>query len=92
MTKKAIGATEFNVLSKEQQMRMLYNNGVYIGKRLVNQQKLVLFQLYGFYVEVHYKQYRKEVESLIISDQTEIIIPYLNQIDIRSLNIDSEIG
>jgi len=91
MTKKAIDATEYNELPKEQQMRMLYNDGVYIGKRLLNQQKVVLFQLCAFYVEVYYKQYRKEIEGLIISDQTDILLPYIHQIDIRSLNIDQGI-
>jgi hypothetical protein len=45
-----------------------------------------LFQLHGFYVEVFYKQYRKIIDHIITSDSTEILHPYLDQINIRDFN------
>lgn len=85
MTKKAIGATEFNQLPEEMQFDMLHCDGVYVGKRKVNKQTVVMFQLYGFYVEVFYKQYRKKIDHIVTSDSTDILQPYITQIDVRDL-------
>ena len=86
MTKKALSLTEFMDLPQELQFEVLHRNGVYVGKRKVSQQTVVLFQLHGFYVELYYKQYRKEVDHLITSDHTDILQPYLDQIEVRDLN------
>ncbi|GAB4092175.1 hypothetical protein [Flaviaesturariibacter terrae] len=86
MTKKAIGAAEFSELSAEQQLRLLHQDGVYVGKRLLGEQKLVLFQLYGFYVEVFYRHYRREIERLHVTADPDVLLPYLNQIDVRDLD------
>ncbi len=86
MTKKLIGLLEFKELSLNHQLDLLQKDGVYVGKRKLNQLHIILFQLNGFYVEVYYKQYRKEVNYLVSSDQTEILIPYLDQVQVRDLN------
>ncbi len=86
MTKKALSLTEFIDLPRELQFEALHKNGVYVGKRKDNEQPVVLFQLHGFYVEVYYKQYRKEIDRLITSETTEILQPYLNQINVRDLD------
>lgn len=56
-----------------------------MGKRQVNERPVILFQLYGFYVEVYYRVYRCTVDRLLTSDSTEILIPYLDQIYVRDL-------
>jgi hypothetical protein len=86
MTKKAIGLEEFRQLLQEQQFDLLHKDGVYIGKRKPGKQTIVLFQLYSFYVEVHYRKYRKEIDHLVTSDDTAILQPYLEQIPIRDLD------
>jgi len=86
MTKKALSLKEFMDLPKELQFEVLHKHGVYVGKRKVNNQAVVLFQLHGFYVEVYYKQYRKLVDQIVTSNSTEILQPYLDQINIRDLN------
>lgn len=85
MTKKALSLKEFIDLPQELQFEMLHRHGVYVGKRKINKQAVVLFQLHGFYVEVFYKQYRKTIDRLITSEDTEILQPYLEQISIRDL-------
>lgn len=90
MTKKALGLKEFTQLLQEQQFDLLHKDGVYIGKRKSEKQTIVLFQLYSFYVEVHYKKYRKEIDHLITSEDTFILQPYLEQIDVRDLKKDEE--
>jgi len=86
MTKKAIGLAEFNELSQELQFELLHRDGVYVGKRKVGNQVIILLQLYGFYVEVHYKQYRKKVEHLIVSGDTDMLQPYMDQIKVKGLD------
>jgi hypothetical protein len=86
MTKRAISLPEFINLPPELQFDDLHKHGVYIGKRRLDKQVIVLFQLHGFYVEVHYKQYRKTIDHIITSATTEILQPYLDQINVRDLN------
>ena len=85
MTKKLPGLDDFLQLSEAEQFRLLYGDGVYVGKRNIDGRIVILFQLYGFYVEVHYKEYRKHVHKIVTSDSTEILQPYLDQIQVRDL-------
>jgi hypothetical protein len=85
MTKKAIGLTEFNELSETIQFELLHRDGVFVGKRKVGNQVVVLFQLYGFYIEVYYKKYRKKIDRINSSNHTDILQPYLDQIKVRDL-------
>jgi len=80
MTKKALSLAEFTILSQDLQFQILHRHGVYVGKRKFDGQTVVLFQLHGFYVEVFYKEYRKLIERIIVSDNTDILTPYLDQI------------
>ena len=86
MTKRAIGLAEYRELTGEQQFEILHRDGVYVGKRKVGKQTVVLFQLYGFYVEVFYKQYRKQVERTVSTDNADILLPYIDQINVRDLD------
>lgn len=86
MTKKAIGLAEFKELLLENQLDILQKDGVHIGKRVVGGEITILYQLYGFYVEVYFKEYRKEVSRIITSENTDILQPYLDQVQIRDLD------
>ena len=86
MTKKAIGLSEYAKLTEDQQFEILHRDGAYAGKRKVGKQTVVLFQLYGFYVEVFYKHYRKIVDHTIATDNTDILQPYIDQIDVQDLD------
>lgn len=90
MTKKALSLSEFIELPQQLQFEILHKHGVYIGKRKIDKQTVVLFQLHGFYVEVYYKQYRKVINHIVTSDSTEILQPYLDQIHLKGLNGDKE--
>lgn len=86
MTKRATGLSEYNDLSEDKQLETLHCYGVYIGKRKAGRQTVVLFQLYGFYVEVHYKHYRKHIDHTVATDNAGILHPYIDQINIRDLD------
>ncbi len=85
MTKKLISLSEFVNLPQELQFELLHKHGVYIGKQKIGDQTIVLFQLNSFYVEVYYKKYRKIIDRIFTSDSTDILIPYLGQINVRDL-------
>jgi hypothetical protein len=86
MTKRAISLAKFNELGKEMQLNALQKNGVNVGKREQSGQIVVLYQLHGFYVEIYYKTYRKVVDALITSESSDILHPYLDQINVRDLD------
>jgi len=88
MTKKGLSLKEFSELERMLQFKALHRNGVYVGKRRADEQVIVLFQLHGFYVEVHYKEYRKIIDHLVITDSTDILHPYLDQINLKGLRGD----
>lgn len=86
MTKKALSLAEFSSLPEELQFKLLHQHGVYVGKRKLNGQPVVLFQLHGFYVEVFYLQYRKTIDHIVTSDHADILQPYIDQVDVRDLD------
>jgi hypothetical protein len=87
MTKKVLTNAEFMDLPQELQFDVLHKHGVYVGKRKIDKQTVVLFQLHGFYVEVYYKQYRKIIDYILTSGNMDILHPYLEQINIMDLNV-----
>ncbi|HYE54198.1 MAG TPA: hypothetical protein VD996_05115 [Chitinophagaceae bacterium] len=71
---------EFKILADDEQIDVLYRQGVYVGKRLCNSTVMVLYQLDGFYVEISYRKYRHYISSIRCSEGTAILDPYLDQI------------
>lgn len=90
MTKKLLSRLDFLQLSVTEQFDLLQRDGVHVGKRKDSDLAVILFQLYGFYVEVFYKQYRKVVDHIVTSESTDILQPYLDQIQVRDLNKKSK--
>lgn len=76
---------EFSVLPDNEKISLLYEQGVYIGKRKVGHLTLLLYQLEGFYAEVYYRQYRRTVERIRTFADTARLDPYLAQIDVEHL-------
>ena len=85
MTKKILGPQEFKELEEDIQLTLLHNDGVHVGKRKLHGKTLILFQLYSFYVEILYKEYRKKIYYMLASADTEMLQPYLDQIHVRYL-------
>jgi len=90
MTKKALSRAEFNTLAHQEQLHILYKDGVHIGKRTVDDTIVILYQLYSFYVEVYFKEYRKQVSRMITSEDTDLLQSYLHQVRIRDLDNNKE--
>lgn len=90
MTKKVLRLRDFLELSEKEQFDLLHTDGVHVGKRKLGKQTVILFQLNGFYVEVYYKQYRKLIDHISTSENTDILQPYLDQVHIRDLKNGKE--
>jgi len=86
MTKKAIGLADFENLSLKEQLDLLHTDGVHIGKRVVEGQPVILYQLNEFYAEVYFTDYRKAVGKIVTSAGIEIVHPYIDQVRIRDLD------
>lgn len=76
---------EFYDLPEEEKVALLYDQGVYIGKRKLAATTVILYQLEGFYAEVYYRQYRRIIECISCFAGTARLDPYLAQIDVEHL-------
>lgn len=77
--------TEFMRLQEAQQVELLYSNAVYVGKRRERHAILVLYQLEGFYVEIHYLQYRLHIKRIHAFESVDLLEPYLEWVDVEEL-------
>jgi len=76
---------EFRLLSYPEQLKLLYEEATYIGKRRESGITLLLFQLSAFYVEISYSLYRVKIEGIICTESTDILDPYLEQVEVELL-------
>jgi hypothetical protein len=76
---------DFKSLDYREQTDLLHKEAVYVGKRKIFSQTVVLFQLHTFYVEVYYYEYRKIIPRIRCTESIEILDPYLEQIDVEPL-------
>jgi hypothetical protein len=56
-----------------------------VGKRKFNDMHVVLYQLDTFYVEIYYRTYRNEISNLVISEDTNVLQEYPDQINVTFL-------
>ena len=80
---------DFQLLPEQEQTDLLHKNGLYIGKRKEGCFIILLYQCENFYVEVVYRKYRSHVKQLHCFDSTELLDPYLEQIDVKNLAQDA---
>jgi hypothetical protein len=76
---------EFKLMDYEKQVDLLHKEGVYVGKRKIFSQTVMLFQLHTFYVEVYYRVHRKVIDHLNSTASTQILDPYLEQINVEEV-------
>ena len=76
---------EFKLLSGNEQLDILYNQGVYIGKRKHGKETIVLYQLESFYVELFYIKYRCYVRRIHCFHSTLLLDPYLEGMNVEHL-------
>ena len=75
----------FQELTCEAQITILYQYGLYIGKKKISGLISLLFQVESFYVEIIYANYRKSIHKIHCTDSTLILDQYPDQIDVECL-------
>jgi len=76
---------EFSRLPEKEKVAMLYEHGVYIGKRRQAGTVVLLYQLDGFYAEVFYQHYRRVIDRISCFSGTARLDPYLAEINVGYL-------
>ncbi len=76
---------DFIRLTQKEQVILLYEQGVYIGKRKQGNLVVVLYQLEGFYAEVFYRTYRRVIDRISCFSGTARLDPYLTGMDVEHL-------
>jgi hypothetical protein len=78
---------EYENLPEAEQLELIQNDGVYIGKRWNKKISILLYQINDFYVEVIYRKYRCYVDRIRCFRSTMLLEPYLDQVDIEPLGL-----
>ena len=78
---------EFNMLEKEDQHSVLWEHGMHISARLEGTHKLILYQIFSFYVELYYSIEENKLTRLRSFSSVKCLDPYLPYIDITNLHL-----
>jgi hypothetical protein len=76
---------DFVAMNNAEQIRSLTTKGVRLGNRADEQYQITLYQIDGFYVEVHYHKVEKHVTHIGAFSTIEPLEPYLAEMDITNL-------
>ena len=77
-----ISLKEFCSLSQKNQQEVLHEFAVCVGERNFSKYKILLYQVSSFYVEMKYDKRKRVNEEFVPFDSTDLLMPYLQDIDI----------
>ena len=78
---------EFNAFSKEVQLDVLLQEGIFLCYRTHGKQYIDLYQIEAFYVEVYYNQKQNRIPKLKSFLSTDALKPYFHLIPLTGLFI-----
>lgn len=74
---------EFEGLDRVEQLDYLQEEGVYVGKRKIVGNTILLYQVDTFYVELYYTKHRLSVKRIRCFQSMTLLDPYLDHIVIE---------
>ena len=77
---------EFNHLVLDQQKKLVWQDGIFLTNRKVQNLGLSLYRLFDFYAEVHLNNGTSEIEKIRTFKSVEPLMPYLDEIDLNQLD------
>jgi hypothetical protein len=77
--------TAFSLLSTTDQLAIIYADGVYLAKRFDGFHHVVLYQYQQLYVEINYLRYRRTINFIRYSEDTEILDPFFESMPIEEI-------
>jgi hypothetical protein len=76
---------EYKLLDKGEQYNVLWNNGVFIARRISASYNFLLYQIEAFYMEVKYNREENRMVGMKSFITTELLKPYH-----RKINLDDK--
>ena len=76
---------DFLQLEENDQIELLWYNGEHIATRKDGEFMMLLYQVEGFYVEVHYQTKERKITKYLCFECTDRLEPYLKIIDLTPL-------
>ena len=74
---------EFNALDETEQHEVVWNDGVMVGDRMEGEHRIVLYQIFSFYVELFYHTEYNVLRRLRSFSSTECLDAYIDQFKIN---------
>jgi hypothetical protein len=76
---------QFKEFSLTHRMDIINLNGKYVGNRTYYQQKINLYTIYGFFVEVFYSPVENEITKIQVANRDLVELHYSKNLDITLL-------
>jgi hypothetical protein len=76
---------QFNALDETEQHEAVWNHGVMVGERIEDQHRVLLYQLFSFYIELYYHTEYNVLRRLRSFSNTECLDAYIDTLDLGSL-------
>jgi hypothetical protein len=77
---------QYNYLDEAEQHEAIWEHGVHIGERLEGEYKIILYQIFSFYVELFYHMEFNVLRRLRSFSSTECLDAYIQQFDLKDIN------
>ena len=74
---------QYNDLDEAEQHEAIWEHGVHIGERIEGEYKIILYQIFSFYVELRYHIEHNVLKGARSFSSTEQLKPYTDKIDIN---------
>ena len=75
----------YNELNEVEQHEVLWEYGVHIGGRLDGEQKIILYQIFSFYVELIYRPEYEVLRRLRSFSSVDCLDTYMQQVDLSEI-------
>ena len=73
---------QFNALDELEQAEAIWKNGVLLGNRTEGEYNHILYQIDGFYVELHFQMKQNTIKGARVFSNPDHLQPYLEQMTI----------
>ncbi len=67
-----------------------WEHGVHIGERVEGEHKIILYQMFSFYVELYYHMEFNVLRRLKSFSSVELLDAYINQFDLNDIDFLSK--
>ena len=76
---------QFNDLDEAEQHEAIWDHGVMIGDKIEGEHKIILYQIFSFYVELYYHIEYNVLRRLKSFSNTECLDAYIKDFNLNSL-------